>query len=442
MKQYFRAWSALLSMAALTIVGMGAQCPSNGGMGNGNSNGNGNTGGGAPLAGVSIVLSGVDVQGDIRVDDNVVVVGTGQNGGIQYIIPSQGTDVMDVTNTDTLVESGFNVAKGWIAARDFDGNVMLHNTASGTSMNVPETELSHFSGAAGTMEFWADEDFIVTVADHNRVTDGHKIKFIDFGAATPVITSFTQDIPDQSGSSQEIVLCAIDADNMEVLVLQTDVFYRYDMSNPTAAPQTLDVSADGGATNAQQVWYDNGKVIYHSRDMSGDGLRMAMLADLDTNTVTPLDANPAAPADVHLLGGIFGYFAQETDDDIITNQVARSVWGTVNSAGDIAYTEKHEADVLIADTREDGLIGYGLTLAITKDGRYRFLAGGGTPSVAEFLQISKNGGAFVSVPASFSEHAGVNSDGVLASEIVTSNRLCAFRTLTDSQLAYILLPQN
>ncbi|MCB9853842.1 MAG: hypothetical protein H6819_12150 [Phycisphaerales bacterium] len=437
MNQNKRAVTSLLALAAVTFVGVGAQCPSNGGMGNTNGN---NNGGGGALNGLSIVLSGIDVQGDIQVDDNVIVMGTGQNGGIEYIIPSEGTTAHSLTNSDTLVETGFNIANGWIAARDFDGNVLLHDTGAGTSMTLDENELSHFSGAASSLEFWADESFIVTVADHNRVTDGHKIKFIDVSGATPQITSFTQDIPDQPGTTQEIVVCAIDADNMQVLVLQTDVFYLYDMANPNDAPQMLDVSADGGATNAVQPWFDNGKVIYHSRDTTSDGNRMAMIADLTTDTVTQLDENPAAPADVHLSGGIFGYFVQETDDDIITNQVARSVWGTVN--GNITFTELHDTDKLIADTREDGLIGYGLTLAITKDGRYRFIAGGGTPSLAEYLQVSKNGGAFVAFPASASDHANIDPDGVEASEIVTSNGICAFRTLTNSQMAYILLPQN
>jgi len=430
--------ATLLVSGAMIAAGTGAQCPSNGGMGA--TNNNGNTSGGGALNGLSIVLSGLSADGDIRVDDHVIAVGTGENGGIEYVIPSEGTDVHSVTNSATLVESGFNVANGWIAARDFDGNVFLHNTGDESTMALPETQLSHFSGAAGTMEFWADEAYIVTVADHNRVSDGHKIKFIDFSGASPVITSFTQDIPDQQGTSQEIVLCAIDADEKEILVLQTDVFYLYDMDNPTAAPHMLDVSSDGGATNAEQFWYDAGKVIYHSRNTDNDNRRMVMIADLGTDTVTELSENPAAPASVYLLAGQFGYFTHQTDDDIITNQVARSIWGEVNGA--ITITETHDTDTLIADTREDGLIGYGLTLAITKDGRFRFLAGGGAPNLAEYLQVSRNGGAFVAFPASASQHANVDPDGVEATEIVTSNAICAFRTLTNNQMAYILLPQS
>lgn len=420
-----------VSAIAVLVTGMAGTCPNN----------NLNPGNG-PLAGLSVVLSGLNVSatGDIRVDNNVIAVGTGQNGGIQYIIPAQGNTVQDVTNVKTLVFTGFEIANGWIVARDFDGNILFHNTANGATVDADPTVLKHLSGAASQREFWADNNFVVTVADHNNVTDGHKIKFVDFSGATPQITAFTSDIPDQQGSTQETVICAIDADRLEVLVLQTDVFYRYDMSDPDAAPEMFNMAPHGGVTNATQFFFDDGKVIYHARTTTNDNRRLTYLADLDGGITTQLAENPSGEWDVHLLSGVFGYFAQQVNSDVITNSATRSVWGTVNGA--IELTETHETDVTIgANDREDGLVGYGLTLCSTKNGRYRFLAGGGTPSVAEYLQVSKDGSAFTPFPA-LDVHRNIDPDGILASEIVTSNKICAFRTLTNNQMAYMLLPEN
>jgi len=416
--------------AGMLITGMAGTCPNN----------NMNPGGGGPH-GLTVILSGLNVaaNGDIRVDNNVIAVGTGQNGGIEYIIPAQGNAVKNVTNFKSLVISGFEIANGWIVARDFDGNILFHNTATSTTIDADPAVLKHFSGAAPLREFWADNNYVVTVADHNNVTDGRKIKFIDFSGVTPQITSFSVNIPDPVGDA-ETVICAIDADRLEVLVLQNDVFYLYDMSNPTATPQVFNTAPSDGVSNATQFWYDDGKVIYHARTTASGNRRLTFLGDLDAGTTSQLAENPSSDADIHLLAGNFGYFAHETNNDVITNSVTRSVWGTVNGA--TTFTELHESDVTIgSNARNDGLIGYGLTLTSTKNGLFRFLAGGGTPSVAEYLQVSKSGGAFMSFPA-LEAHRNTDPDGVLASEIVTSNGICAFRTLTNNQMAYILLPQS
>ncbi len=439
----------LTLLCLTTTVGMNGDCEGGGdvmmptGGGNGGNNGGGGTGGGGgtdsinPLAGLSVVLTGLNAEGDIRVDEDLIVIGTGQNSGIEYIFPSEGNTPMNVTNFGTLETTGFNVANGWIAARAFSGDVTFHDTSDGTTINVDEADLALPSGAAISTDFWADGNFMVAVANVNRVDDGHKIKFIDCSGATPQIVSFTQDIPDQQGTTQEKVLLDIDADRMEVVALQLDVFYRYDMTDPNAAPEVFDFSADGGVTNATEFHYDNGKVIYHARETTNDFRRLTYIADLDAGTTTMLSENPSGIWDVHLTNGVFGYFVNETDDDVISNNISRSVWGTVN--GSIVFTDTHETDVLISEERTDGLIGYGQTLAATPDGEYRFLAGGGSQGNANYLQVSRNGSAFVVVP-SLPEFANIDPDGLEASEVVANNSICAFRTLTNNQVAFIVLP--
>ncbi len=120
---------ALICMTA--TVGMNGDCNGGGDMmmptdgGNGGNNGGGGNGGGGgtdsnnPLAGLAVVLTGLNAEGDIRVDDDLIVIGTGENSGVEYIFPSEGNTPMNVTNFGSLETTGFNVANGWIAARNF-----------------------------------------------------------------------------------------------------------------------------------------------------------------------------------------------------------------------------------------------------------------------------------------------------------------------------------
>jgi len=394
-------------------------------------------GGGGPLGGNSVVLTGlfIDGVGDVRVDDHVVAVGTGQNGGIEYVIPAQGSATHPANDGGgTLQVRGFNVANGWIAARFLDGSVIFHHTTDQTTIEVDEDDLVLPAGAASDLEFYADDDFMAVLADPARVADGHELKFIDFSQDSPVITSFTQDLPN---IVSERVVLGFDADRREVVALKADVFYRYDMDHPDNAPEEFDVGGMGGAVGSPLFQYDNGFLIYLSRDLNPDGRRLAMIANLDDQTTTELDEQPAANLDLLMRGGNFAYFARQDDGDDITNDQTRTAWGTVN--GSIELTDLHETDVLIGDDREDGLIGYGLSLAATKDGRFRFIAGGGNPAVAEFLQVSEEGGAFEVVPT-IDDFRNQSPDGLPGTEVVTSNAMVAFRVGGDDEVGYILLP--
>lgn len=425
--------SAAARVAGIVVAGLlavGSGCGTNGGGG----------GGGGTLSGLTVRVSDlvVDAIGDIRVDDNVIAVGTGENGGIEYLLPKQATTTFNIQTGDNLITSGFAVANGWIAARQLDGDVFLHDTATATTTAVPRTTLALPSGNAATNEFWADEQFIVTFADDTVVSDGHAIKLIDCSTAPPTITSFTQDLPAQPFGIAERVLLAIDADQRQVMALQQDIFYLYDMDDPTAAPQTLDVSLAGGASNAFQFQFNDGFVVYHERDLTSTGLRTTRFLDIANLMTTPFPENPSEPLDMLLVNGQFGYFVNQRDEDVNVNSTTRSVWGTLDAAGP-AYTQEHLTDQFIGNDRGDGLIGYGRTLAATKDGVFRFLAGGGNSAIAEILQVSRDGGEFTAVPT-IQQFRNESPDGLPATEVVTSNDICAFRVGGDDQVGYILLP--
>lgn len=396
--------------------------------------------GGGTLSGIVVrVLNlSVDPLGDIRVDNNVIAVGTGENGGIEYLRPKVNMQVNNITSNESLQVRGFAVANGWIAARNFDGDVFLHNTATDSTVTVDTDDLALPSGNASTNEFWADGQYIVTYADDTAVMDGHKIKLINCGPNPPTISSFTQDIPDQSIGNAERVLLGIDVERNEVLALQQDVFYRYDMTNLTATPEVYDLSMLGGVTNSVQFQVDAGFVVYQTREQTLAGLRTTRYLNLTSRFSAPFNQNPCEPLDVLRVNNTFGYFVHSRSQDVNTNSTTRSVWGTQDSGG-IAFTEVHESDQLIGNDRSDGLIGYGRTLAATKDGKFRFLAGGGNPAIAEVLQISRDGGEFVVVPTQ-SPFQAQSPDGLPATNVVTSNDICAFRVGGNDQVGYILNP--
>lgn len=400
--------------------------------------GGGGGGGNNPVAGLQVRVSSLVATGDIRVDNDVVAVGTGNNGGIEYLLPKQGMQTYNLTNTQTLMTDGFAVANGWIIARNFNGDVFMHDTATGTTTPIPNATLKLPSGNVATNEFWADEQYIATFADDNAVTDGHKIKFIDTTTTPPTITSFTQDIPDPSIGNAERVLLAVDADHHKVMALQLNVFYLYDMNNPTAAPDIFDVSMAGGATNAIQFQFDEGFVVYQERFLTLAGLRITRFMDLANRLTTVFAENPSERLDVLLVNDKFGYFVNQRNDDVNTNSTTRSVWGAIN-AGNPNYTEEHLNDQFLGNDRGDGLIGYGRTLAATKNGTFRFLAGGGNPAIAEILQVSKNGSGFKEMPT-IQQFQAQSPDGLPATNVVTSDDICAFRVGGNDQVGYILLP--
>ncbi|MCG8404905.1 MAG: hypothetical protein MI923_06880 [Phycisphaerales bacterium] len=390
---------------------------------------------------LSVILSGVSMIDGIKAGNDLIamgVTGPGVTGGVQYIKPSQGPDANIISNFHTFMTGGFNIAGTWIATRDFNGNVFFYDTATDTFIEVDEDDLALNSGATTDKdEFWAEGTHMVTRTDTARVADGHKLKMIDFSQNPPVITSFTQDFPDQQGTTQEVPIIAVDEERMQFVVLQLDIFYLYDMNDPDAAPTTFNTGGDGGATNATQPYFDDGYVIYHDRQGASNGRRVTRMLNVDTGEITQLSENPSAIWDVILVNGVFGYFVKETEDDEIDNFISRSVWGTVN--GTISYTNTNETDILIVPPdRETGLVGYGQTMAVTPDLRFRFIAGGGSQGNANYLQVSAGAG-FAVIPT-LPEFANVDPNGLEASEVVTSNTICAFKTLFNNQLAYIILP--
>lgn len=406
--------------------------------GNNNSNSNGGPTGDIQALRVVPTNAQVDSGGEARAGDDIIAIGTGQGSGVQYLIPSRGdVDPIDMTAFESFVPAGFGVAGNWVIMRNFDGEVFLFDGNTEQLTSVPEADLALFSGAAppGFPEFWADGDYIVTVADGNRVADGLRIKMIDVGADPPTITSFVDPpVEPVQFRENEKWHMAIDTANRQFVALVTDFVVIYDMDDPTAQPAVIDTSAVGGVSNRDQTHLDDGFLIYHAHELSGNNRELTYMLDLEMSITTLIDENPSRPRPMDLESGIFGYFAHVSDADVSTNDTARSVFGTVAS-GAPEMTQLNDARTALGADPEDGIVGYGCTIAITPDGRYRFVAGCGNVGVAEYLFISTGGPLEVLADQLDLDFLGL---GTPASCVDASNTLAVFRT--SQSVAYIELP--
>lgn len=451
--RYCRRVSVLLALTALLIGG----CPAAGGGGgggggdggggniggggdDGNDNGGGGDGGGDNMDGLRATRTNalLEPTGDLKAGTDIIVVGTGVQSGVQYLIPSRGDmDALSLSNFDTFVTAGFGVAGNRVMVRTLDGNVGLFDGATETLTMFDETELALFSGAAapGVPEFWGDGNSFITIADPNRVADARSIKMIEFVNGAPVITSFLEPtVEPVFGREGERWQVAVDATARQFVVQVTDFLLLYNMDDPAGEPGVFELSGTGGVTNTQSMHLDDGNLIYQTNERSGNGRDMTRIANFGAGNTILLSENPSQSRPMDLESGIFGYFAFVTDADNNTNATARSIFGTIGANGP-EITTFHAERTAIGDDPDDGIIGFGCSLAITPDGRFRFIAGCGTVAVAEYLQVS-DGGEFTVFPDQFDlDFAGL---GMPASRVDASNTLAVFQTADDS-VAYIEL---
>lgn len=399
----------------------------------------GEGGGEADVGGLKVVFTDVMVEstGAIRAGDDLVVVGTGLGNGIQYMIPSAGdTTARTFSVTESPITTGFVTAGKNIVMRDIDGTVKLFNTGTEALTTLPPEAFSVIGGAGSLnkLDFFADGNLVGAVMDTGKTTDGAMFKVLDFSADSPTVLILQN--PPPGGPREDIRgQVAVDAEAMQMVAQVGDQFVLYDLTDPGAAPQVFDMADQGGIANGFQIYLDDGYVMYQEFEFTPNNRIVTSVADLRTGTSMELDDNPSAQEDFVLVNGLFGYFVFNTDDDNITNGQTRTVWGRINDAGGTETTFVSGTDDLIGEDRSDGLLGYGTSMTITPDGRFRFIAGGGTIGTAEYIQVSTGEGftTFPDAPDGFDPFGRLPG-----SEVHTSNSVCAFR-VPGGTVAYIIL---
>lgn len=368
-----------------------------------------------PIAsGLTVVKTTIalHVQGRIEAGDGIIAYGTGGFSGVDYIKVGD-TVGRGVPNGANFKAKSFAVAGKKII---FDENFQLtvFDTTDQSSSTIALTDIR-------ALDFRSDGNFVGVLTDDNAVTDGRQVKVVDVSGAAPNVVSFSAN----PATTPEQV--AVDASNPHVAVLAGDIFYIYDVNDPTAAPQQWDVSALDGVDSSTQMQFRNGYILYHDNAAVSN----ARLLKTSDGTVVALTQNPAAET-VALGGDKYAYFVNRDINDH-TGTVARSGIGTVPNAGATLAGDTQVS----AGTANNGFVGWGETAAITPDGLKFFLAGSESIGQQEYLMFS-TGGAFSLLP----DPDDPTADGVQASDVSASANVIAFKVgnNNDTKVGYISLP--
>ena len=252
------------------------------------------------------------------------------------------------------------------------------------------------------------------------VTDGRRIKVVDVSNAAPQVISFTND------PATAPTQLSVDASNPHVAVAAGDIFYVYDILNPTAAPRQFDVAGQDGIAADTQIQFQNGHILYHDNAAFGNA-RILNTAD---GSVMRLNENPAAQ-NLALGGNQYCYFVDRDSDDR-NGTVNRSAIGDVGNAAPTLAGD----DQVTSGTNNNGHVGWDQSAAITPNGEHLFLAGVTSIGQQEWL-MHGTGGAFSLVP----DPDDSSADGIMASDVDCNSTLAGFKhgKNEDTKLGYIEL---
>ncbi len=402
----------------------------NGGVGNENTNDNSGGGGGAVA--LTPVKTDIDVHNGARiaVGDDLLVYGWGGFAGVDYIIPSAGDTVgRNLPNGDTFVAGSFAVSGKKIALVN-NFLITIFDTATETATEIGEDVIRLVNTPSGIYSQGhpvADGPYIACRNAPNT-NGGSMVVVIDVTGDVPEIISFTVD-PDDA-----VDHIAVDADAAKLAVAARDVFYIYDINDPTAAPTVFDTNPERlggvGGISDNIFTFDGGYIFYEDNEPGGN----AVFLNVADGTTTKLTENPASGEQCHS-GGSFVYLLNRDSLDSNGND-ARGGYGTVPGPG-AALAGDEPID---GSTTNNGFHGWSQACSVTPDGTFAFLSGKGGIGSGEFLQVS-TGGAFSLI----TDPDGSSDFGLPGTDVTTSATLVGFKTGqgtssgSSTKVGYIIL---
>lgn len=416
-------------MGVALFVGMAGNCPMNNNMGNmntnENNNGNDNTGG-DPGANFTPVNTGIEVHngGRVAAGDGIIAYGYGGFNGVNYIQKGD-TAGRGIPNMDDYRASSFAViGKKIILVKSADFTLHIYDTETDSTEDIAVTDIRVQNVPVGVQsagQIRADGNYIGTMSDDGEVTDGKIVKVVDVSNTTPDIIAFGTNPPSQPEQLD------VDAANKKVAVVDSDVFYVYDIDNPNTAPEMFDMTSEGGIEDTQ-IQFKGGYILFHAFQ---DGSARAKFLDTSDGTVTDMDPSESA---VNLCLNAtmkYIYFVDRDADDSIGSDY-RSGIGTLPTASATLAGDTQVA----SGTDNLGRFGWTVACTIPPDGSYFFLCTSGSIGTSGWLQVS-TGGAFALLP-----DPDDSTDNLRASDAHASNDIVAYKTgrNADTTLGYIDLP--
>lgn len=375
----------------------------------------------------AVVRTSISVHESARigVGDDIVVFGTGGNTGVDYIVPSAGdTEGRGIADGNTFVADAFAVAGTRIAlVSGFEVTIFDTATQGSRILLTDDIRLANVpDGLYDPGHLQADGNLIAV--RNNFTDDDNFIKVINITGpgATNEIISF--DVNPGAGTNPPSQL-AIDAEEMQLVAVDGDNLFLYDINAPDMAPQLFSTASLGGVANTQ-IGLHNGFVIFQADDNNP----VAYILNTRTGDFTEFEGNPATGS-VIVTNARYGYFSTNADGP---NGVFQSVVGLLPSQTPAIAVED---DFVNRRDTNDGLFGFGSSMGITSDGDW-YIAGRGAIDVAEMLMVS-DGGRFDTVQ----DPADPSARGIRATDVAVNGNIVAFKVGdgTDTRLGYRILQE-
>ncbi|QYO66908.1 hypothetical protein [Leptolyngbya sp. 7M] len=301
------------------------------------------------LPAVSKTSIPVNYRGKIAVGDTIIAYGTGMNTGVDYI-KAGDTKGRGIPGGERFSSTNFVTAGDKIVLLD-PSDLRYHIFDPKTGKVTPVPDLKN----RGATQITASGTFVAMVTIDEQ-KNRNMFAVVDVSGPTPEVV--IEQPPWQGVIRIEQV--AIDAAGGNLIVSSGDEIARVLFRAGDTEPIPFKIADKGGAGQEPMAISGN-NVYYLSRE---SGQRNLMELNFTNGSVRKLAVNPATTP-VAAAGGTVAYFANRDANDRNATEARLVVMKRGAAPAVIVPTNKF----IDGSTKNNGLHGFGNSIAITPDGR-------------------------------------------------------------------------